>query len=195
MIFNFSSFCSGKVIYYLSFLLLILCSACGETEELATSEKYYYDLAGWLQSEITDLSAGKPTIEKQTSLAGKSESLETSEVDWSKELELFMKADLNKPAYKNSYTTDQPNASLVVYTLKPTENLVVQQLTIRYDSLGQQPVQIDGELESVNKLYESRRSFSLFVEEGHLKSFHVHGYQKLVMMDKRPFDIRVTIKK
>lgn len=191
---HFSSLLKNKAIYFPLILLLFLCSSCEDREELAGSEKYYYDLAGWLQSEMGHLSTTKPLVKKITMLAGETENLETNSVDWSKELALFMKADLNKPAYKNSYTTDRPDSTTVVYTLKPTENLTLQQLTVHYDDLGQLPVQIDGSFESVNKLYESKRSFRLNIAEGHLTAYHVHGYQKLVMMDKRPFDIQVSIK-
>ncbi|PWJ57687.1 hypothetical protein CLV98_106159 [Dyadobacter jejuensis] len=175
-------------------LVLIVLYGCQGQQDASNTEKIYFDLAGFLKDEIAYLDLHKPTIEKKNSLDGQVEALTTTEVNWARELGLFEKADINKPAYKNSYQTDRPDSLTLVYSLKPSESLLVQRLQVRFDSLNHKPIEITGAIRSTNKLYDSVRDFSINIHEGHITSYSVEGYQRLAWMDKRPFTVAVVIK-
>ncbi len=185
----------GKSVYSIIFALLVSLVGCNSesNNDAAHNEKYYYDLSGLLNKEIVYLSVAKPTITKLTGLNGEKETIKTAQVDWNKELELFNKLDINKPAYKNSYTTQRVDSLTTAYALIPSEKLTVRNLIIQLDSNLVTPSHIYGDVVSENKLYESTRKFSLHFSNGHLASYTVEGYQKLMFMDKRPFQVSVTV--
>lgn len=176
-------------------VLLFGLSACDSAEEsvAASNDKYYFDLTGLLNREIAILERSKPLITKVTKLNDESETIQTNAVDWKKELELFLKFDINKPAYKNSYTTSQIDSVTTEYNSLPSEKLLVKNTTIVFDNDKHTVKQIHGLVVSENKLYESTRRFDLHFRNGHLISYAIAGYQKLILMDKRPFDISVNI--
>ncbi len=51
--------------------------------------------------------------------------LNTNKIDWQKELELFLQADLNKQSYQLSYNKEE-TPQMAVYTLKEGEKLPVK---------------------------------------------------------------------
>ncbi|MDZ7935872.1 MAG: hypothetical protein U5M51_13105 [Emticicia sp.] len=62
----------------------------------------------------------------------KKEVLNTKKIDWQKELELFLQADLNKQSYQLSYNKEE-TPQMAVYTLKEGEKLPVKSLKIIFD--------------------------------------------------------------
>ncbi len=178
----------------IAYLLLSL-SACNSAQETESeiNDKYYFDLSGLINSEIEILGNARPFINKVTKLNNEQESIHTNDVDWKKELEVFIKFDINKPAYKNSYTTTQIDSLTTEYTVIPSEKLLVRNMRIIFENDKKKVKQIEGMVISENKLYESTRRFDLLFKNGHLISYAIEGYQKLILMDKRPFDISVKI--
>ncbi len=172
-------------------LSLFSCDSANKSQVLS-NEKYYFDLTGLVNKEIEILEKSKPYIIKVSRLDNDSEKIKTNSVDWKKELELFAKFDINRPAYKNSYTTSHIDSLTTEYTLLPSEKLLVKSLRIVYDDT-RNVNHVQGKVFSENKLYESTQYFDLRFKNGHLTSYSLKGYQKLILMDKRPFDISVNI--
>ncbi|CAG4989196.1 hypothetical protein DYBT9275_00242 [Dyadobacter sp. CECT 9275] len=182
----------ATLLLLVSFLLVLANTGCdsgsGKNEKLDK----YYDLQGFIQKQVTLLKAAKPTVNKQVSLNGEQEKLVSREVNWEKELELFMQADLNKPAYAQSYAVKKDSLH-IAYTLISGENLLVKKLIIRLDSISKSPVLIEGELESSNKLYQSYKKIRMICSQGKITSYSIEGYQKLALMDAQPFSVQVKI--
>ena len=179
-------------------IIILLLTRCDQPQEKVKEKKIYYDLKGFIETQIEFLSEQKPTVDKVMSVSGKNESRSTKEVDWKKELELFIQADINKPSYSKSYAVSKPDSLTSVYTLKTEENISVKSVRIELDKNTGNPVLIQALLRSENKLYQSEKNVELHCKsesnQWHLTSYSIKGYQKLATMDRKDFDIQAEVK-
>lgn len=159
----------------------------------------YYDVAGYVKDQIDALTKAKPTVRKRARMGDKTEQLTTQTLNWSRELELFSQADINKPALRSSYTIARPDSLTYLYTLKPSEkNLTVRHLRVQLDSTTQQPRRIEATLASENPLYTSERQIVL--ESGpvgrqgwRIRHYQIRGFQHLAVSDKNTFEVEGTV--
>ena len=180
------------------FVLLILslfAFSCDNSAPQTAPKPVYFDVAGYVKSQIETLSARKPTVAKNAFINKQSNTQTTKAIDWAKELELFLQADINKPAFRNSYTIARPDSLTYKYALKPTEEkLTVRFLTVKLDSKTGKPVQIKALLKSENRLYESERR--LLIEsgvDGKIQHYRVEGFQQLTYFDRNEFRVEGQI--
>lgn len=183
---------------YLSLLFFLFVTGCDQPQEKSDSKKSYFDLKGFIETQITFLTEQKPTVNKKMRVSGRDENRSTKQIDWKKELELFIQADINKPAYSKSYEISNPDPLTTIYTLKTEENIPVKSIRIELDKTTGNPVLIQALLHSENKLYQSEKKIELHcVNESNqwrLTSYSIKGYQKLATMEKKDFDINAQIK-
>ncbi|TAE22987.1 MAG: hypothetical protein EAZ91_22930 [Cytophagales bacterium] len=183
------------------FLFLLLCalSACGPTTPQTAPKPVYFDVAGYVKDQIGTLEKAKPTVTKQALISGKTNNQTTSTIDWAKELELFLQADINKPAFRTSYAVARPDSLTYEYTLKPSEEkLTVRALTIQLDADTQKPVRIEALLKTENPLYTSERH--LWLESGAdrrtgwgIRKYRVEGFQQLTYFDRNTFRVEARV--
>jgi len=180
-------------------ILLILCLfvfSCDNSSPQTTSKPVYFDVAGYVKGQIQTLSTQKPTVTKNAFINQQANNQTTKKIDWEKELELFVQADINKPAFRNSYTIVRPDSLTYQYTLRPTEEkLTVRSLMVKLDSTTHQPAQITAVLKSENPLYQSERR--LVLESGAteakgwaVRKYRVEGFQQLTYFDRNEFRVR-----
>lgn len=178
------------------YFLLALVS-CQTPAETSTEPNAYYDVKGFVQNQIQLLSQQQPTIEKTMVVGQEEEKRTTKSVDWKKELELFLQADINKPAFRLSYATQRPDSLTYEYTLQTEEDLPVRFLKVVLDKTSGKPALIEAEISSKNKLYESEKYLSMRCEEKagvwRIGSYQIKGFQELVISDRKPFDVRVEV--
>lgn len=172
-------------------ILFLFLAACTNSENKIQS-KNYYDLAGLLNQQITELSAKKPLVEKTVAVKDKNERIETKDIDWNKELELFLQADLNKQSYQSAYTIDVKDKKLS-YTLKEGTKMPVKQLIIELDA-NDLPKHIEASMNTSNYLYESDKKLSADFANNKLKNYKIEGYQQLFIGEKKPFSVEGKIK-
>ncbi len=183
--------------FKLVLFIFIFFSSCNPEKERKTERGKYYDLKGFVNSQIAHMTASKTQGSKRMVMEGKSEIRSVASVNWKRELELFIQADINKPAYSKSYEIFRPDSLTYNYTLKKGENLPVQKLQISIDSISGKPFIVYAQLFSRNRLYESQKDITFKCAQRSgiwtIISYQVSGYQKLAMMDKKQFEIAGTI--
>ena len=170
----------------------ILLIGCSQAETQNTT-KTYFDLEGLVNQQIKTLNKTQPLTLKNLLIGEKKETLNTTKIDWQKELELFLQADLNKQAYQLSYNkTEMP--SMLVYELKKGENLPVKSLRIVFDA-DKTPQRIDALMQVSN--YQSEKTLSMDFDKSQLKSYHIEGWQELFVGSKKGFEVNgiLTYKK
>lgn len=130
---------------------------------------------------------------KAMQVDGEEEVRTTKEVDWAQELELFVQADINKPAYRLSYTTARPDSLTYEYRIRPGEDLPVRYLRIKLNAPQGQPEEIEAKIQTENKLYQSEKNLLLRsgAVEGtwRVQFYRIQGYQELVVSERKPFAI------
>jgi hypothetical protein len=186
--------------YSALFLVGFLLAACSSpTDDTVQTPTSYYDLKGFIAHQITELKKRKPLVTKQMSVGETSESTQTTDIDWGKELDLFAQADLNKKAYLLSYDTANPDPNTLVYTLKKGEKLPVKLLKITLDATHQKPARVEAQLSEDNQLYDSAKTLTLTATmrpEGiwMVKTYEISGFQHLALTDKKAFRVTGTIR-
>ncbi|GAA4407192.1 hypothetical protein GCM10023187_27470 [Nibrella viscosa] len=154
----------------------------------------YFDVAGYIQRQIDTLAQQKPTVMKRLLVEGEVNQKQVNDINWGRELELFLQADINKPAYRNSYIINQPNPLTWQYRLKAGEKLPVQALTVVLDSLYRKPSRIEALLVTDNPLYQSERRLLLESDAGagqhwQLRHYRIDGFQQLTFFDRNTFSV------
>jgi hypothetical protein len=176
-------------------LVSLLLGACSSsTDDTVQTPTSYYDLKGFITQQITELKKRKPLVAKQMRVGETSESAQTTDIDWGKELDLFAQADLNKKAYLSSYDTSNPDPNTVIYALKSGEKLPVKFLKITLDATHQKPARIEAQLSEDNQLYDSAKTLTLTATmrpEGvwMVKTYEISGFQHLALTDKKAFRV------
>ena len=180
---------------YSFFLVIVLgISSCTDTVQ-QNQPNVYYDVLGFVKGQIASLSAQKPVVSKTVSINEERNRQTTRGINWSRELELFTQADINKPALRTSYQIARPDSLTYQYTLKKSEErLTVRSLTVRLDSLTHQPRRIEAVLQTSNPLYSSERQ--LLLESGpmgdrtwQVKHYKLWGFQKLPYFSRNNFSV------
>lgn len=178
-------------------ILLISLVSCRQEETRDDAPKVYYDLKGFIENQIEYLNEKKPEVSKTAILGSKREASKTREVDWKKELELFVQADINKPSYRQSYEMVQNGPLHYEYRLKPGNDLPVAYLKIDTDSVLKQPLRVEALIRASNKVYNSEKKVVLNAAKHdnlvEVNSYEVDGYQKLIFVEKKVFSIHGQI--
>ncbi len=178
-------------------LAFILSSCQNPTDTVQT--KTYFDLKGFIEQQIIELNKRKPLVNKKMTMDNNKDSKETTQIDWAKELELFIQGDLNKQAYQLSYTISHPTPNTHLYSLKSEEKLPVKSLKVVINETSKQPSLVEILLEEKNKLYHSQKRLLLTCTmrpEGVwlLKTYEISGFQQLTLTDKKIFNINAIVK-
>ncbi|MDZ7896567.1 MAG: hypothetical protein U5N85_00855 [Arcicella sp.] len=176
-----------KLVYILS--LVIGFSAC-QSETTEVKIKKYYDLKGLIEKQIEALKSEKPKVQKNILVNESAENQTIDSLDWAKELDFFIQADLNKPAFVSSYQTDSSSMG-VKYILKATEKLPVKFLEV--NRMGEDGVEIKALVSNNNYLYDTERNLKLSLKNGQLIDYQIDGFQKVVFGDKKIFKVNGKI--
>lgn len=169
-------------------LLFISLLLVGCTEsETQNSTKTYFDLAGLVNQQITELNKNQPLTHKNLTIEKKKEVLNTNKIDWRKELELFLQADLNKQSYQLSYNKEE-TSQMALYTLKEGENLAVKSLKIIFDE-DKKAKNIEARVQTGNYLYQSEKHLFMTLDKNHLIHYQIDGWQELFIGNKKSFKV------
>lgn len=171
--------------------------SCTPEESGDDAPKAYYDLKGYVENQIVYLTEKKPEVRKTAILGNKRDVSQTRTINWKKELELFLQADINKPSYRQSYEVIQNGPLHYEYRLKPGNDLPVQYLRIDTDSVLKQPLHVEALIRSKNKIYNSEKKLVLkSAKRDNLMGVNVYevsGYQKLIFVERKVFRVNGQI--
>lgn len=182
-------------LYLISSIVLVL-SSCTSQQTKDDQELVYYDVRHFVTQQIALLNEHRPMTKKWMKVGAQEEVSTTKTIDWQKELELFVKADLNKPVNRLLYTVKE-SATQLNYSLKSGEDEPVQLLKITLDSLSGNPLRIEATVRTHNQLYQSQKK--LRMECGPVKgiwrvvSYEINGFQELAITERKTFEVRSSI--
>ncbi|WP_439555321.1 hypothetical protein [Dyadobacter sp.] len=187
----------APVIYFSAFLMTAMLASCDHQREDENEVKRYFDLKGFVENQIVYLNEKKPVATKSAKLDDELETVTSNAIDWKKELELFMLADINRPSYAQSYNVTREDSSTYEYTLKENSDLPVRYLKIITDTTVKSPTKVLATLLSRNRIYESKKQIELTCQKKdnlwQISAYSVKGYQKLIFMESKRFEISAKI--
>ncbi len=163
--------------FRLIFIALLL-SGCQSSTGTGDRTLKYFDSKTWVESLITDLKATQSLVEKTWTYDHQVEKKEVREIDWEKELKLFLDADLNKSSFIMSYDSVKEEYR-TVYLLKPEENLPVKEFSVDFDS-SHAPLKISCIRQSENYFFTTGSEISLSTDAGKLSTYEIRSVQRLL---------------
>lgn len=162
---------------FLLFLIVFACDSASETKAV----KHYFDTKSELEKIIEVNNQIKPNVHKVWMYNAKKSDAMVSDINWNKELKLFLDADLNKSSYVTSYDSVKSLNSLS-YSLKKGENLPIRKVSITMDSLGKM-VAMKSIRKSENYFFSMGSEIELSIKDGKLKSYEIVSTEKLLWFD------------
>jgi hypothetical protein len=145
-------------------ILLLFNAACKPNINSNGTTPKYFDINGYFAGEAARLTKlNKPVLKTVTD----NKSVETKQVyikDWNTELDFFKSADINKPAWKDSYSADT-SGGFLVYKAKD-ETLKTQELIIKKDGLKVKWILIFDHTK--NLLYQTREKLTYYPDSLYL---------------------------
>ncbi|MBL0047110.1 MAG: hypothetical protein IPP32_03325 [Bacteroidetes bacterium] len=168
-------------------LFIVLLVGCSQMEPV-NKDLRYFDLQRFYDSEAQKLSASKAQLKKTTLFDGQRNSTILTQPDWHKEFALLMLADINKPAWKNSFRIDtvkHDSTLLIRYTA--TENHIAVRLLEVTRVMGE-VVKIHCKSVADNFVYATTQEMWYAPQEG----FRVFGSQKVLWFYEKRYEIKTA---
>ena len=166
--------------------LMLFFSACKpDLKEIGTAEKYF-DIKGFFKRDTAILNKLRKPVFKTVTHNGQTESKQILIKNWGKELDLFIGSDINKPAWKNSYSIVNENG-LLIYKSKEPELHVVQ-MVIKMDKQKVNWILIYTRTKNV--LYQTNEKLTYYPDSLYI----IEKDQKVRLMGKNHYEIKGMIK-
>jgi hypothetical protein len=119
----------------------------------------YFDLKGFFKADSARLSQLHPQVTKTVTHNGKSQTKKVYIANWANEFELFISSDINKPAWRDSYSVNS-NDSVLIYTAKQPGELKTNRIII--NKKGNKINRILIYNHTQNMLYENTEKLTYF---------------------------------
>jgi hypothetical protein len=205
--FNLQCFLRNKAIHsFFRMGSLLLYSACflllgGSIDEPVrdkTGNTQFVNLAQFINQQTIWLDSLNPAVDKKVVIGGESQQKTVQNINWRKELELFLQADISKPALQAAYEIEEVDKRIRIFRPKTNENPNIQYLKIEYEQQTNRIESIEAHISQSNYLYHSERAFRLQCKttatgQTLITSYWIKGFQKLLFADRVPFEIEARL--
>jgi hypothetical protein len=168
-------------------IILAAClQACTSDNGQVQGPLKYFDLKGFFESDVRRLNKLNVKVVKTVTHNNDVETKTVQIADWRRELDLFTAADINRPAWKDSYTIiDEDNT--LIYRAKYPE-LKVREILIKKEK-GQVKWILIFNKAPKNILYETAEKLSYFPDSLYM----IEKVQKVRLMGSNVYKIRGVI--
>ena len=180
--FTLLKFSSGII-----FLFITSCS----NRKPAPIKQNYFSIHNFFTEEAQQLTTLKVKLKKVNQLNSNHDSSIISTPDWEKELSLFTDADINKPAWKNSFKIDSvfQDSILMINYRTNEKNISIHQVEI--SCLNNKVQKIHIVKEAVNLVYSESQELWYVAQQG----FRINGKQKVLGFFETNYSIAATFVK
>ena len=124
----------------LAFFLLFILTACGGKDVSIESTGTYFDIKGYFEKESERLRKQSRTILKSVEQNEQIEKKQIRLENWETELEPFAESDINKPAWRNSYSVKSEGTT--THYISNDKSLKTERISVQKSA--------DGKVESIS---------------------------------------------
>lgn len=151
-------------------LLAVVSFQCQSNASVSVeqTEKTFFDLRAFFEEEIARLEEENPKVKKEIEINGKKEQKTQEEVDFQKELAIFIRSDINKPAWTEKYGVDSilsANNLVRVDYVALDSTLKTRLLSIEFENAAVQKVSITNKTDS--PLIQSKQQLTFEPKKGY----------------------------
>ncbi len=133
-------------------LLIGGCSTSGTEPAQGVRPDAFFDLKGFIKEEAQRLSEQQPRVRKRIEVSGKQEVQTFDSLDYSKELDIFSRSDINRVAWLDKYQVDSTfergQLAKITYTTDD-EELKTHRMEIEFDQGKASSIYVRNKTESI----------------------------------------------
>ncbi len=148
---------------------LLCCIGCSEqgAQNVASAERFF-SLKNYFTQEAHRLQTAAQQLNKTATLNGETESKQLSDVDWKRELHLFIQSDINKSSWLDKYVIDsvQENNFLKVIYQHQDPKLRTKNIELTFEPTQDKPQSIKIVNETSNPLYQTHEELYYQANQG-----------------------------
>lgn len=160
-------------------LALFSCNQQKEAE--ANTSLTYFDVKGYFGKEISRLQHLNPEVDKTVSINGVAENKTAKITDWTKELAIFVNADINKTSWKGSFkATKQDGAD--IYT-SDSKKIPIKKISVMQS--GQKVDRIEIIIDNKNILYQSQDTLTYYPDSLYM----IKKHQKIRLLNEKRYSV------
>jgi len=165
------------------FVLAVIISGCIETKEQAGTN--YFSISSFLTAETQLLEKQHVQIDKKVTQKSTTETKREMLPDWKQELKPFFECDIDKAAWKNSYTIDTAvtDSSMVIYYKSKEKKAPVRLMSVNYINGKVTTIYIS--FEKSNAWFAMKQELTYYPNKGYI----IKGEQKMALADKNTYEI------
>lgn len=165
---------------------VLLLSACRPESKATGAQLKYFDIKGYFINDTARLNKLNKLVFKTVAHNGLTESKNVRIDNWGRELDLFIGADINKPAWKDSYTIVNNDSSLLFYKAKYPE-LHVREILIKLDKQKVKWMLIYTRTKNI--LYQTTEKLTYYPDSVYI----IEKYQKVKLMKNNSYKVQGEI--
>ncbi len=174
---------SKKFIILITGLVLLLGSvtSCKRDNVASNDTMAFFDIKGYFRADSSRLAKLNPLVNKTVVHNQVPENKKVHISNWGTELSLFTESDINRPAWKNSYSTQTENDLLIYKAKDPL--LKTQEIVIKKEGDKVKWILIFNHTKNI--LYETAEKLSYFPDSLYL----IQKSQKVRLLGKETYRI------
>ncbi|MGI8892818.1 MAG: hypothetical protein ACR2GN_05095 [Bacteroidia bacterium] len=182
-------------INYFKMLVLfagIFLSSCFEASPDEEMSKKFFDLKEYFLHQAEVLEKNQISVEKILINSLDTQRVSIEKINWKEELAPFINSDLNKPAWRDSYSIDSAfnNSNIKSIAYKSLdENLPIKEIQIHFKNKSVEHIFIEGA--STNYIYNSAQVLSFSPATG----YTIEGEQDIILGKDLHYKVMVNFYK
>lgn len=177
---------------YLLVLAIVMLISCNikNSNQVQQKVKPYFDVESFVKKQIDLLSKKNAVISKEVVLNGQTETKTIENINWEKELQLFLEVDINKPVLVGSYEIIKEQDK-TIYKAKE-ETLKIQQIIIQKS--GENIKNLEIFVKEENALFHFSKKLTMVMNASNtIEQIHIEGVKDVSMMKEVHFVIHEKI--
>lgn len=176
-----------NIIFAIVGIITLLGTACKPDIKETGAALKYFDLKGYFNNDIIRLTKRNSPVTKTVTHNGITESKQVHINNWSAELDLFVGSDINRPAWKDSYTITSSNNFLIYKAKFP--DLKMRQMVIKKENGRVKWILIFNRTQNI--LYKTTEKLSYFPDSLYI----IEKDQKVRLMGFNTYKVQGNIAK
>lgn len=180
--------------FFLFFTLIF--SSCIPPDIKETAQTDFFDLKGFLDSQINSLEKKEFSLLKKTVLQGQKSEQTLKKINWKDEFAFFYSSDINTPQLRDRYNIEKTSQKWIFKT--DEEHLLIKEMQIIFVTKDDFSFQNVNEIiifqKDKNQIYENDRALNIKVKNGVLESYSIKGSEDVILNEKQEFLVEGIIK-
>lgn len=175
----------ARIIFVVVFTFSSLLPSCKPDNIQTGADLKYFDIKGFFTADTARLRKLNHITHKMVNHNGNTETKDVHINNWGLELSLFIQSDINKPAWRDSYTVVKTD-NIEIYRTKDPD-LKTQEIMLKKEGGKVKWIMITNSTK--NKLYQTKEKLSYFPDSIYI----IQKYQKVRLLGANTYVIKGSL--